>query len=231
MRIAVIPARGGSKRIPKKNINLFCGKPMIAWSIEAARQTGLFDKVIVSTDHEDIANIAIEYGAEVPFIRPENISDDFVGTNDVVKHAIQWLQNDGYNIDYACCIYATAPFIQIKSLKEGYEKLRLSTKSFSFSVTTFPFPIQRALRINNNEVEALYPKNIFVRSQDFDEAYHDAGQFYWGRPEAFLSDTIMFSEVSIPIIIPRHFVQDIDTVEDWKRAEYMFQVLIQSGEI
>jgi N-acylneuraminate cytidylyltransferase len=221
--VCIIPARGGSKRIPRKNIRMFAGKPIIAYSILAALETGLFDRVIVSTDDEEIAEVAKCHGAEIPFLRPKSLADDFTGTNAVVKHAIQWFIDQGIPVEYACCIYATAPFVVSRYLKEAYAKLSASEKSFAFSVTSFPFPVQRALRITKDgSVEALYPEYIFHRSQDLEEAYHDAGQFYWGRADAFLHDEILFSPVSLPILLPRHLVQDIDTLEDWKRAELMF---------
>ena len=226
MKLCVIPARGGSKRIAKKNIRDFCGKPIVAYSIEAALASNCFDKVIVSTDDKEIALVANKYGAETPFVRPNELSDDYTGTNDVVKHCIQWFQDQGESISNVCCIYATAPFIQAEYLKKGYEKLINSKKSFVFSVTSFPFPIQRAIRVNvNDEVEAIWPENISKRSQDLEEAYHDAGQFYWGHREAFLNDEVVFSTVSSPVILPRHLVQDIDTMEDWYRAELMYQSL------
>jgi N-acylneuraminate cytidylyltransferase len=226
MIVAVIPARGGSKRIPRKNIKLFAGKPIIAYSILAALETGLFDRVIVSTDDEEIATTAKNYGAEVPFLRPKTLADDFTGTNAVVKHAIQLLLEQDQYFEYVCCIYATAPFVDPLYLNEGFSKLSISKKSFAFSVTSFPYPVQRALRIaKDGSVEALYPENIFKRSQDLEEAYHDAGQFYWGRAKAFLKDKIIFSSDSIPIILPRYLVQDIDTLEDWKRAEMMYAAL------
>jgi pseudaminic acid cytidylyltransferase len=232
MIVAVIPARGGSKRIPHKNIKNFLGKPIIAWSIETAIKSGIFDKVIVSTDDDEIAAVAKEYGAEVPFIRPAELSDDNTGTSPVVKHAIRWLQSNGHEVEYACCIYATAPFVQSKYLLEGFSKLKEFNKAYAFSVTSFPFPIQRALRIvNDNQVEAIWPENTNSRSQDLEEAYHDAGQFYWGRADAFLSDVVLYSEESVPIVLPRFLVQDIDTYEDWQRAELMFDALVKSGEI
>lgn len=232
MKLAVVPARGGSKRIPRKNIREFCGKPIIAWSIAAAKNAGIFDKVIVSTDDEEIASIARYYGAETPFIRPKDLADDFTGTNEVVKQAIQWFREQGELVEMACCIYATAPFVQPIYLTEGYNKLITSSKSFAFSVTTFPFPIQRALRINQEEsVEAICPENINVRSQDLEEAYHDAGQFYWGTADAFIDGVVIYSSESIPIILPRYLVQDIDTLEDWKRAELMFQALVERREV
>lgn len=226
MRLCIIPARGGSKRIPKKNIRDFCGKPIIAYSIEAALSSKCFDKVIVSTDDDAIAAVAKTYGADVPFVRPVELSGDYTGTNDVIKHAIRWFEDRGELFSYVCCIYATAPFVGKKYLNEAYEKLLSSDKSFAFSVTSYPFPIQRAIRINNNnEVAAIWPENIFKRSQDLEETYHDAGQFYWGRSDAFLNDEVMFSHVSIPVVLPRYLVQDIDTPEDWYRAELMYQAL------
>ena len=185
MKLAVIPARGGSKRIPRKNIREFCGKPIIAYSIEAALASDLFDHVIVSTDDNEIASVAKELGAETPFMRPAEIADDHTGTNAVVKHAIQWYQERSQSISLACCIYATAPFVSPVYLREGHDKLINSDKSFAFSVTSFPFPIQRAIRINRKgEVEAFWPEHINTRSQDLEEGYHDAGQFYWGKPDA-----------------------------------------------
>lgn len=230
--VAVIPARGGSKRIPRKNIREFDGKPIIAYSIEAALKLKLFDRVIVSTDDEEIASVSREYGAEVPFLRPAELADDYTGTNAVTKQAIEWLNTNDGKVEYACCIYATAPFIQTRYLESGYEKLITSGKAFVFSVTSFPFPIQRAIRLNEQgEVVAFHPENYYVRSQDLEEAFHDAGQFYWGRADAFLNDEIPFSPVSLPIILPRHLVQDIDTEEDWQRAEYMHKVLTEHGEL
>jgi len=230
MKLAVIPARGGSKRIPRKNIREFCGKPIIAYSIEAALASDLFDHVIVSTDDNEIASVAKELGAETPFMRPAEIADDHTGTNAVVKHAIQWYQERSQSISLACCIYATAPFVRPECLREGHDKLINSNKFFAFSVTSFPFPIQRAIRINGKgEVEAFWPEYINARSQDLEAAYHDAGQFYWGVPQAFLNDEVIFSSISIPVILPRHLVQDIDTKEDWRRAELMFEAL-SAGE-
>ncbi len=226
MKLAIIPARGGSKRIPRKNIKLFHGKPMISWSIAAAQKSGCFDRIIVSTDDEEIAAVAREWGAETPFLRPAELSDDHTGTNAVIKHALRWLDNEGSPATHACCIYATAPFVQASSLQEGLSRLIQSERSYAFTVTSFPFPIQRAIRISSEgTVEAIWPENIFRRSQDLEEAYHDAGQFYWGTAEAFLNDTVVFSSASVPIVLPRHLVQDIDTLEDWRRAELMFRVI------
>lgn len=232
MKVAIIPARGGSKRIPRKNIRIFNGKPIIAYSIQAARDCGLFDRIIVTTDDDEIAAASREWGAETPFKRPSSLADDYATTNAVVKHAIQWLQEHGCPVEFACCIYATAPFIQPCFLKEGFERLKNSERSFAFSVTSFPFPIQRAIRIDTEgTVSPFQPEHIFTRSQDLEEAFHDAGQFYWGKAEAFLNDAVVFSAESIPIVLPRHLVQDIDTMEDWRRAEFMYRALQQSGEM
>lgn len=226
MKLCVIPARGGSKRIPRKNIRLFAGRPIIAWSIQAALETGLFDRVMVSTDDQEIAEVARAHGAEIPFLRPRELADDHTGTNAVTQQAIRWHGEQGISVEYACCLYATAPFVQAGDLCEGHDRLVGSGKSFVFSVTSFPFPIQRALRLNlRGEVEAMYPEYRATRSQDLEPAWHDAGQFYWGRAEAFLNDEILFSPASLPLILPRHRVQDIDSEEDWLRAELMFAAL------
>jgi pseudaminic acid cytidylyltransferase len=228
IRVAIIPARGGSKRIPRKNIKDFCGQPIIAYSIQAAQESGLFDRIIVSTDDSEIAKVSKHYGAEVPFIRPASLSDDYTGTVRVINHAINWLIKNSEDVGYVCCIYATAPLIQPKYLQEGYKKLVKSSKSFAFTITTYSFSIQRSVRVlNDGSIDAFYPEYINTRSQDLEEAYHDAGQFYWGRAEAFLNNEIVFSPVSVPVILPRRLVQDIDTSEDWKRAELMYRVLEQ----
>ena len=232
MKLAVIPARGGSKRIPRKNIREFAGRPIIAHSIGAALESGCFDRVIVSTDDEEIAAVARQWGAETPFLRPATLADEHTGTNAVVKHAIGWFREAGHAVELACCIYATAPFVQARYLRQGLERLAASDKAFAFSVTSFPFPIQLAIRINAaGAVEAIWPENIARRSQDLEEAFHDAGQFYWGRADAFLADTVLFSPVSLPVVLPRHLVQDIDTLEDWQRAEHMYRALELAGEI
>ncbi|MEY9127579.1 pseudaminic acid cytidylyltransferase [Bradyrhizobium yuanmingense] len=226
MRIAVIPARGGSKRIPRKNIRPFCGKPIISYSIDAARQSGLFDEVIVSTDDEEIAAVARQCGATTPFVRPKEISDDFTGTNAVVKHAVAWFIERGDEISHACCIYATAPLIQSRYLREGHDALSGSDAAFAFSVTSYAFPIQRAVRITTaGRVDAIHPEHRMTRSQDLEPAYHDAGQFYWGTAAAFLEDLPLFSDRSIGIVLPRMYVQDVDTLEDWEQAEYMFRAI------
>ncbi len=233
MRVAVIPARGGSKRIPRKNIKPFLGKPMIAWSIEAALNSGCFDKVIVSTDDNEIAEIARFNGAEVPFMRPAQLSDDFAGTGAVMKHAVDFLLGQGDPVEYVCCIYATAPFIQPEDLVEGWEKISQGNCSYSFSVTSYAFPIQRAIRIlNDGRVEMFAPESFATRSQDLEEAWHDAGQFYWGTVRAWLDEEMIFGSDSIPVILPRHRVQDIDTPEDWVRAEWLLKAIqVESGDL
>jgi pseudaminic acid cytidylyltransferase len=186
--VAIIPARGGSKRIPRKNIKLFHGQPMLAYSIRAAQNSGLFDRIVVSTDDEEIAAMARQLGAETPFVRPAELADDFSTTVDVIRHSVLALQQQGEPVDYACCIYATAPFVQPQYLQQGLQQLQAyPDKAYAFSVTTFPFPIQRAIRLNQaGEIEAMHPEYRNTRSQDLEEAYHDAGQFYWGGGGQFL---------------------------------------------
>lgn len=226
MKIAVIPARGGSKRIPRKNIKLFCGKPMIAWSIEAAQRSGCFDQIVVSTDDAEIAEVARHFGAQVPFIRPDVLSDDYTGTTSVIAHAIDWFAAQGYMPEQVCCLYATAPFVSSDDLRLGLDVLTKTGSDYAFSVTSYPFPIQRAIRINEaSRVEMFNPEYFNTRSQDLEEAYHDAGQFYWGRADAWSQGRTIFSPAATPVLLPRHRVQDIDTLEDWIRAEWMFKAL------
>ncbi len=226
MRLAVIPARGGSKRIPRKNVRPFAGRPIIAHSIDAARASGLFDRIVVSTDDDEIARVAREAGAETPFVRPPELSDDHTGTNAVVRHAIRWFGEHGAAPQHVCCLYATAPFVRPADLRAGFERLAASGKSFAFSVTSFAFPIQRALRIDaEGNLAPIWPENATRRSQDLEETFHDAGQFYWGTARAFLDDVTLYSAASVPVVLPRHRVQDIDTEEDWVRAEWMFRAL------
>jgi pseudaminic acid cytidylyltransferase len=232
MIVAVIPARGGSKRIPRKNIRAFAGKPIIAYSIAAARACGLFDRIIVSTDDEEIAAVARDFGAETPFRRPPELSDDHTGTDPVTAHALTWLADHGQDAEFACCIYATAPFLQAGDLRRGYEALVGTGRSFAFAVTTYDFSIQRALRVlAGGGVAPFFPQWIDCRSQDIEEAHHDAGQFYWGRGAAFRSGIAMFAADSVAVALPRHRVCDIDTPEDWTRAELMHAALVASGEI
>lgn len=232
MKICVIPARGGSKRIPRKNIKLFNGKPIIAYSIDAALKSDCFDHVIVSTDDKEIAVVAKSYGAEVPFIRPTELSNDHAGTMPVIKHAIEWFEQNQAPLTEVCCVYATAPFVSTKTIQEAYQKFQKSQSDYCFTVTSFPFPVQRAVKITKqNRLEMFYPQHFSTRSQDFEEAYHDAGQFYWGKAEAFRAMKPLFSELASPYLLLRHLVQDIDTLEDWKRAELMHKVLREAGEL
>lgn len=220
-RIALIPARGGSKRIPHKNIRLFHGKPLIAYSIEAALTSGLFDRIIVSTDDAAIAETARHHGAEAPFVRPEALSDDHTGTGDVVRHAIRWLADIGPRPEAVCCIYATAPFLTPERLQEGWQALQ--GKHFAFSVTSYAFPIQRALkRTPEGGIEMFQPEHRNTRSQDLEPAFHDAAQFYWGWSEAWLRGESAYGPQSAPVLLPRHEVVDIDTPEDWELAERLY---------
>jgi len=223
--VAIIPARGGSKRIPKKNIKDFFGKPLISYPIDVALRSKLFSRVIVSTDDEEIAKVARKYGAEVPFIRPKSLSDDFTGTAEVVKHALSELNRENYHVDFVCTIYATAALLKIDYLKEGLEKLKASNAAMAFSVTSMPFPIQRTFKITpEKRCEMFTPQHYTSRSQDLEVAYQDAGQFYWENLK-IKSNDVSFGKDRIPIILPRHLVQDIDTLEDFKRAEYMYEIL------
>jgi N-acylneuraminate cytidylyltransferase len=227
--VAIIPARGGSKRIPRKNLLPFDGVPMIVRSIRTALDSGLFEQVVVSTDDAEIAELALAHGAQVPFLRPAELADDFTGTAAVIVHALQQLPA----FDYACCVYATAPLLQARFLSEGFELLQQHPqKSFAFSVCSFGFPVQRALTLDGQgALTALYPEFRNTRSQDLPEAFQDAGQFYWGRSEAWLRGDVLYSPASLPVLLPRHLVQDIDTLEDWKRAEYLYAALKAGGEL
>ena len=230
MRLCIIPARGGSKRIPRKNIKEFCGQAMIGYSIEAAITSQCFDKVIVSTDDQEIVEVAKSFGAEVPFIRPDELANDHAATIPVVKHTIEWFDEQGQSPTDVCCLYATAPFIQSQTISKAFQQMQESGANYCFSVTSFAFPIQRSIRITqDNKVDMFYPENFNVRSQDLEEAYHDAGQFYWGKAQAFKDELPIFSETASPYILPRYLVQDIDTMEDWIRAEAMHRVLQETG--
>ena len=234
MNICVIPARGGSKRIPKKNIKDFFGKPLIAYSIQTALESNLFQRVIVSTDDEEIAKIAKKYGAEIPFLRPKELSDDFTDAADVVNHALEFFENLGEEYEFICTVYATAPFIQVKYLVKGYEELKNSNAVNAFSCTSMPFPAQRSFTIDKNgRCKMFTPEHYSTRSQDLEDSYQDAGQFYWTNRIRQIENNrrLVFSEISIPIILPRHLVQDIDTPEDWQYAELMFEAYNKKLEL
>lgn len=228
--IAIIPARGGSKRIPNKNIKLFNGKPIIAYSIETALNSGVFDEVVVSTDSQEIADIAIQYGATVPFVRPDFLANDHAGTTEVIEHAITTLQKMGKEIELVCCIYPTAPFLQKEYIVEAISALdRQSNKSSAFSVCKFNYPIQRSFTIQEpeNNVIPIDESALPKRSQDLPSVFHDAGQFYIAKAEDYLNKKFnIFSDSAIPIILPHYLVQDIDDEDDWRRAEYMYQAYI-----
>jgi N-acylneuraminate cytidylyltransferase len=227
MRVAIIPARGGSKRIPRKNIRLFFGKPLIAWSIEAAKKSGLFDRIAVSTDDDEIASIARQWGAEVPFRRPADLSDDQTSTTEVIGHATKWTRDNGWPVVAVCCIYATAPFLQISDLERGLHLLESGAWQYAFTATDFAAPIFRSFRLRpDGGVEMFFPEHFSTRSQDLPVALHDAAQFYWGRPEAWIEGKMLFAPHSVPIVVPRWRVQDIDDEEDWRRAEMLAASLL-----
>ncbi len=228
MKVAIIPARGGSKRIPQKNIKLFYGKPIIAYSIDAAKKSGLFDQVIVSTDDQDIAEIARQHGADVPFLRPPGIADDHATLSDVIQHAILWFAEQGQNIDVVCCILATAPFLRSQDLKDAASALTADV-SYVFSATECAYPVFRAFKMNDAQrAQMLWPENYTKRSQDLDKVYHDAGMFYFGKAQAFLNNVPIIGEFASPFLLPHYRVQDIDVPDDWYRAEKYFQALESS---
>lgn len=227
MNIAVIPARGGSKRIPRKNIRPFIGRPMIAWSIDAALRSAAFDRIVVSTDDPEIREVSLAAGAEVPFIRPPELADDHTPTVPVIRHAIRSLEADGTEVRNVCCIYATAPLLDPRYLVEGRERLDADAAlEFAFSITPFAFPIQRALRLDaDGGTRMFHPEHELTRSQDLEHAYHDAGQFYWGTRTGWMDNDRIFSSRCQGVLLPPHLVQDIDTPEDWVRAEWMAKAL------
>ncbi len=226
MNIAIIPARGGSKRIPRKNIRPFAGKPMIAHAINAAKTSGLFDHVVVTTDDEEISEISRQCGAETPFMRPPELADDFTPTVPVIAHAISACQALGWQIDFVCCIYPGVPFIQIADLKAGFELLKASGTNYCFPVTEFPSAIQRGLkRGEDGRMSPVYPEYESVRTQDLEHAYYDAGQFYWGSIRSWLASTTGLHSGSTGLVIPQWRVVDIDTNDDWARAELIYRVL------
>ena len=225
MRIAIIPARGGSKRIPRKNIKMFAGKPMIAYAITAARGSELFDHVIVTTDDVEIAQIAHKCGAETPFMRPAELADDHTPTVPVIAHAIRACEEMGWHIDVTCCIYPGVPFIQIDDLRSALTLLKSSGADYCFPATEFPSAIQRALkREEDGRMSPFYPQYELTRSQCLEPAYYDAGQFYWGSKRAWLTNPRIHSSC-VGYLIPNWRVVDIDTSDDWSRAERMHRML------
>ena len=227
MRIAIIPARGGSKRIPRKNIREFHGKPMIAWSIQAALNSGCFDRVIVSTDCREIGQVSRDFGAETPFIRPPELSDDFTPTAPVIAHAINSIEKDNFKVKIVCCIYATAPLIQPSDLKLGLDVMHGGDWKFAFSGTVFDYPVYRSFeRDLDGSIRMLFPQHYKVRSQDLPEVWHDAGQFYWGKPDSWRNSDPIFAPHSTVVPLPGWRVQDIDSEEDWKKAEIIARIIM-----
>lgn len=225
MNLCVIPARGGSKRIPRKNIKFFAGKPMIAYAIEAAQGSGLFDHILVSTDDGEIAEIAQQWGVEVPFKRPPELADDHTPTVPVIAHAIKAWESLGWQVDMVCCIYPCVPFIHVSDLKSALSLLECCDAKYSFPVTEFPAAIQRALQQDQHgRLSPVYPDCELLRSQDLQPTYHDAGQFYWGTKEAWLTVNRIHSD-AIGLTIPQWRTIDIDTPNDWQRAEVLHKLL------
>lgn len=226
MKIAVIPARGGSKRIPRKNIRNFAGKPAIAHAIQTAQSCELFDSIIVSTDDNEIADVSPQWGADIPFMRPAELANDFAGTTEVIAHGTQWAMDVGWELEAVCCIYATALFLQADDLNRGWESLNSGDWFYAFSVTDFASPIFRSFHQNaGGGIEMFFPEHFHKRSQDLPTALHDAGQFYWGRPQAWIEQKRIFDDWSTPVMIPRWRVQDIDSEEDWQQAELMWEAI------
>ncbi len=223
--ICIIPARGGSKRIPRKNVQNFLGKPIIAYSIETALKSGLFHEVMVSTDDEEIAQIAKEYGASVPFLRSAKNSDDFATTYDVIEEVLREYEHNGFTFEYVCCIYACAPLVSGKLLTDAYSKLVLKSFDTVFPVIQFSFPIQRAIKLRDDTVQLVNNEYATTRSQDLEICYHDAGQFYWSEVSKLLSNSKLLTKNTGAIIIPEMEGQDIDTLQDWKLAELKFKLL------
>jgi pseudaminic acid cytidylyltransferase len=223
MKLAVIPARGGSKRIPRKNIRPFHGKPIIGWSIDAALKSGCFDRIIVSTDDEEIAEVACRLGAEAPFRRPAQLADDHTPTVPVVADAVRRMNDSGVHPELVCCIYPAAPMVRADALRRALEVMASPQWEYCVPVTSFPYAIQRALRrAPSGGVSLMNPETANVRSQDLEPAYHDAGQFYWGRASAWLAHSPVFGPRTASVLLPRHQVQDVDTEEDWSVAERLF---------
>ena len=224
--IVIIPARGGSKRIPKKNIKDFLGKPVIAYSIEIAISCKLFSRVIVSTDDDEIKDVALKYGAEVPFIRPKNIADDFTGTHEVIGHAVEYLEDTGETMDYVCCIYPTAPLIQKDDLIKGFKLIQTNKWNSVMAATNFSYPIFRSFEnLPNGGLKMIFPEHYNSRSQDLTDVYHDAGLFYWAKPKIWKKKPQGYNEKNSIVKLPNYRIQDIDTPDDWKKAEILYEII------
>ena len=229
--IAIITARGGSKRIPRKNIREFCGKPILAYSVEAALEAGVFDRVMVSTDDREIARTAVEYGAEVPFFRSEKTSNDYATTAQVLEEVLEECGRRGWNYEGVCCIYPTAPFLTPRRLRDGMRLLEESGADSVLPVVRFGFPPQRGVVVEDGCVRFKWPEYRTSRSQDLEVFYHDAGQFYCVREAVFRREGSLVMENTAPLILPETEVQDIDTEEDWKLAEMKFRLLREKRDI
>lgn len=230
MNIAVIPARGGSKRIPRKNVRPFAGKPMIAHAIATAQESGLFEHVVVSTDDDEIATIAEKWGAEVPFRRGAALADDHTPTVPVIADAIHHCEALGWRAAFICCVYPCVPFLSAADLQSALAALTASTKDYCFAVTAFPAAVQRALRRDpDGTMSPMYPAHELTRTQDLEPAFHDAGQFYWGRRDAWMSNPRVHDR-SLGLLLPNWRVVDIDTEADWVRAELQHSVLMSTRE-
>ena len=224
-KIAVIPARGGSKRIPRKNIKSFCGRPMIVWAISKAQESKLFDRIIVSTDDNEIAEVAGKWGAEIPFMRPKELADDLTPTVPVVAHAIKACIELGCQVDYACCIYPCVPFLQVADLADAFKLAREQDADFIYPITEYAHPVQRAMRqLPGGRMQFLSPTYELTRTQDLEKTYHDAGQFYWGKASAWLAHKKMHTD-GLGLAIPNWRVVDIDSTDDWRRAELIFHAM------
>jgi pseudaminic acid cytidylyltransferase len=224
--LAIITARGGSKRIPRKNIKEFLGKPIIKYSIDAAIESKCFDEVMVSTDDYDIANLSLDYGVKVPFMRSEKNSNDYATTAEVLLEVLNYYKDKGKHFDYACCIYPTAPFVTSEKLLNAYTKLIESGAKAVVPIVKFGFPILRSFKLENELVKMNWPEYLNIRSQDLPQSYHDAGQFYFFRVDSFLTDNKVFTDKTIGIEMPESEVQDIDNEEDWKIAEIKYTFLM-----
>jgi pseudaminic acid cytidylyltransferase len=230
MHVAIIPARGGSKRIPRKNIKEFCGKPMIVWAIEAAKKSGLFEQIIVSTDDEEISELANAWGAKTPFKRPADLADDLTPTVPVIAHATKECLRLGMSLDYVCCIYPCAPFIEANDLVVALDLAVKNKADFVYPVAEYAHPIQRAMKMSiTGKMEFISPQYELTRTQDLEKSFHDAGQFYWGNPMAWMAGKKMHT-AGLGMKIPNWRVVDIDSMEDWERAELVFKALYSGIE-
>lgn len=227
--LAIIPARGGSKRIPRKNIKPFCGEPIIKYSIEAAKTAGCFDEIMVSTDDREIAEIAESFGAKIPFLRSAENADDFAGVAEVVIEVLEEYKKLGQEFEYVVCIYATAPLIDAGRLREAVQILQEKDADSILPITRFGYPIQRALRVKDGLTKMFKPENYSVRSQDLEPAFHDSAQFWCMKVQSLLEQKRVFAEKTAYIEVPEFEAQDIDTEEDWKIAEFKFRILNQEG--